>query len=192
MSNPPLNATRPCRPRHTSHASRIRCATLLASALWVATVPNAALAHPDPSVWGIAGGPVFALGTHGSSVGWELSGTAWSPLLHFALGADYLRGRSDEKHVLYLAWEPGFTWLGVAGVSLGAGLQDDEVSPYLGAWAGVALPVAPHQEWVDDTDYSRLSGLLISLAIGLRWTAGEAQFYVTPKAGYYAFPNPNS
>jgi hypothetical protein len=132
------------------------------------------------------------LGEPGATVGWELSGTTWSPLLHFALGGDYWQAPSGEKQLLYLAWEPGFTEYGLAGASLGAGLLDDEVSPYLGVWVGLAQPVAPHIEPVGDTDYSRMTGLLISLAIGLRWTAGNVQFYITPKAGYYSVPNPNS
>ena len=143
-------------------------------------------------MWGIAAGPVLSFGEPGVTVGWELSWTTWSTLLHFALGGDYRQGRTGEKQVLYLAWEPGLTVYGLAGASLGAGLLDDEVSPYVGAWVGLAQPVAPRIEWVDDTDYSRMTGLLISLAIGLRWTAGSLQFYITPKAGYYSVPNPNS
>jgi hypothetical protein len=173
---------------HAFRTWRIRLATVLALAGWIAVAPASALAQDDHSIWGIAAGPVLAFGTNGSTLGWELSGTASTPLLHFALGGDYGRGVANDEAAHYLAWEPGF----VLGASLGVAVQVERPSPYLGAWGGLALPVGPDREPVGDTDYSRLNGLLLSLAIGVRWGGSEIQFYVAPKAGYYEFPNPNS
>ncbi len=164
---------------------RVRSATLLGLLAWLAAAPGTALAqHPDPSIWGASGGPMFAWGSSGFTVGWELSSVVGSPLLHFALGGDYLRGESGTGHAHYLAWEPGY----VGGGSLGASLPDGKAGLYLGAWAGLALPLSSRTVGIVESDFQRRAGVVATFCIGYRYIGGEAQFYIAPKLGYYEFP----
>ena len=168
---------------------RVWSATVIGLALWLAVTPGTALAHPDPSIWGAGGGPMLAIGSNGDlTVGWEVSGVAGSPVLHFALGGDYMRGASRAGTAHYLAWEPGF----VGGGSLGASLPDGEPGLYVGAWAGLGWPSDPRTIPIEDSDYSRLVGVVFTFCIGYRFIGGAHQFYLAPKLGYYEFPNPNS
>ena len=173
----------------TRGARRVCAATLFALCGWWMGAPAMASADSGGGIYGAGGGPVFAWGEHGFTSGWELSATFATPLLHMSLGGDYLRGDSGLESAHYLALEPGL----FLGGSLGAAVSGAGVTPYLGAWAGFALPPDElRSEPIGDGDYSRLSGVLISLAIGLRWFDRDVQFYLTPKINYYEFPNPNS
>ena len=189
MRKTTCGATGVWRANDTSRGRRARAATLVALLGWLMSAPATAFADERSDIYGGGVGPVFAWGTHGFTAGWEVSATLGSPMLRLALGGDYARGASGAGFAHYLAYEPGF----VVGGSVGGALFDAGVSPYLGAWAGMALPSENLQSTpIADTDYSRLSGVLFSLAIGYRWFGDEHQFYVTPKITYYEFPNPNS
>jgi hypothetical protein len=156
---------------------------------WLVSAPGTAFADERSDIFGGGAGPVLAWGTHGFTPGWEVSATLGSPWLRLAIGGDYARGASGLGFAHYLAYEPGQFLGGSAGVAQ----FDAGVSPYLGAWAGLGLPAGELRTTpIRDTDYSRLSGVVITLAIGYRWFGDEHQFYVTPKVAYYDFPNPNS
>ena len=168
---------------------RLGPATLLGLLAWFAAAPGTVFAQSDSSIWGAGGGPVLALSSKGElTAGWELSGLLGSPLLHFVLGGDYLRGPSKTGLAHYLAWEPGF----IIGGSLGASLADSEGGLYAGAWAGLGVPSDLRTVPIADSDYSRLEGMVFTLCLGYRYNAGAHQFYLAPKLGYYEFPNPNS
>jgi hypothetical protein len=181
-------ATGVWRGNDTSGGRRALAATLVALLVWLMSAATA-FADERSDIFGGGAGPVFAWGTHGFTAGWEVSATLGSPLLRVAVGGDYLRGASGLGFAHYLAYEPGLA----VGATAGAAVFDAGVSPYLGGWAGVAVPSGNLRTIpIAETDYSRLAGVLISLAIGYRWFGDEHQFYVTPKITYYEFPNPNS
>jgi hypothetical protein len=189
MQKATYGATHVWRGSDTSSRRRARAATLVALLGWLVSAPRTASADERSDIFGGGVGPVFAWGTHGFTGGWEVSVTIGTPLLRLALGGDYGRGESSLGYAHYLAYEPGM----LIGGTAGAALFDAGVSPYAGAWAGFAVPSGDlDSTQIGDTDYSRLAGVLISLAIGYRWFGDEHQFYVTPKVTYYDFPNPNS
>ena len=130
---------------------------------WLMGASGTAFADERSDIYGGGAGPVFAWGTHGFTPGWEVSATLGSPLLRLALGGDYLRGESGMGFAHYLAYEPG----SFVGATAGAALFDAGVSPYWARGQVRRIPSErPRSTRIGETDYPRLAGVPISLAIG--------------------------